>query len=124
MPETFAPASPTASSTHLQESLARDLRRAVERSRLRIEGQAENAVTAEWSRSAWAFEMPRSPDDVEATPPIAADEIENHRGEWVILHQGHVVAHDRRPDLLFGDPRAVRADYTLYLVPHTQRRIR
>lgn len=60
----------------------------------------------------------------QARPPIAPDEEHAHRGEWVILHIGHIVAHAPTLDELLADDRAASGEYTLYRVPETRRRFR
>jgi hypothetical protein len=71
-----------------------------------------------------ALDLTLGPGDIEASPLIAADDIQAHRGEWVILSLGRVVAHAQVPAELFADERASQPGYTIYRVPETQRRFR
>jgi hypothetical protein len=77
-----------------------------------------------WMSPSLQRDLPRSPADVDALPAMSSDEIEAHRGEWVILHGGHVVAHAHAPDALFADGRSAQPEYTLRWVPDTRRRFR
>lgn len=69
-------------------------------------------------------DAPQLADVTHALPPIAPEEISAHRGQWVILHRGRVVAHAPAADALLTDERAASAEYTLYRVPETRRRFR
>ena|SRR5579859_6319733 len=81
-----------------------------------------SSATTTQSPQTERLSLARSSDDVIALPPISREDLEAHRGDWVLLRAGRVIDHGQDPDALLQDHRAGLAEFTLYLVPASDRR--